>query len=65
MKWAEVAEIVQTRMKADEQQEIARVDIVNPNGIYTTEKAIKLVKDTFGVWTFVIGGGNDDPDDDD
>ncbi len=60
MNWAEVAEIIRTRMRQDEQQEVARVDIADPNGVYTTEKAIKLVRDTFGIWTFVMGGGNDD-----
>lgn len=60
MKWSEVAEIIRSKMTKAEEDEIARIDIVSPDGVYVTEMAIKLVKDTFGVWTFVIGGGDDD-----
>lgn len=60
MTWNEVAAIILSKMNEDEGRETARIDIQNEGGAWVTERAIKLVKDTFGVWTFVISGGNDD-----
>lgn len=60
MNWSEVTAIINERMSRDERSEIARIDVKSENSIWITEKAIKLVKDTFGVWTFVIGGADDD-----
>ena len=63
MKWSEVATIINQRMSAAERDQIARVDVPNPNGITITEIAVKLVKDTFGIWSFITGGADDDDPD--
>jgi hypothetical protein len=55
MTWKEVADIINQRMTTNELSKFARVDIPSENGVWTTEKCIQLVKDTFGIWTFVVG----------
>lgn len=59
MNWAEVARIIETKMSCEDRAETARVDIHKEDSVWVTEMAIKLIKDTYGVWTFVVGGADD------
>jgi hypothetical protein len=60
MRWTEVATIILERMSRLERDETARIDIPTADGRYLTETAIKLVKDTFGIWSFVIDSSSGD-----